>query len=251
MRFLKVTLAYDGTDYFGWQVQHGQRSLQGAFEAALHKVTQESIRVFASGRTDTGVHALGQVVSFSTASSLAPEVLCRALNANLPDDMLVLSVVEAPEGFHATRDAVRKRYRYVIQDSWRPDLFSRRYAWQLRQRLDEHLMAEAARPLVGRHDFASFQRAGSPRKGTVRTVNELSVRRATGEGAERIVIEIEADGFLYNMVRNIVGTLAAVGTKKQPVAWMAEVLAAADRRVAGATAPPHGLYLVSVEYDGV
>ena len=251
MRFLKVTLAYDGTDFFGWQLQHQQRSVQQVLEAALQKVTGESIRVTAAGRTDAGVHALGQVAGFSTAAEIAPDAFCRALNANLPDDVLVLSVAEAPQGFHATRDALRKRYRYVIQDDKPTDLFSRRYAWQLRHRLDEQLMAEAAQALVGRHDFASFQGAGSPRKGTVRNVSELSVRRETGQGSERIVIEIEADGFLYNMVRNIVGTLEAVGAGKQPVSWIADVLAAADRRVAGATAPPHGLFLVSVEYDGM
>ena len=251
MRFLKVTLAYDGTDFFGWQVQDQQRSVQQVLETAIQKVTGESLRVTAAGRTDAGVHALGQVAGFSTAAEIAPDAFCRALNANLPDDVLVLSVAEAPQGFHATRDAIRKRYRYMIQDDKPSDLFSRRYAWQLRHRLDEQLMADAARALVGRHDFASFQGAGSPRKGTVRNVSELNVRRLTGEGSERIVIEIEADGFLYNMVRNIVGTLEAVGAKKQPPAWTAEVLAATDRRVAGATAPPHGLFLVSVEYDGM
>jgi tRNA pseudouridine38-40 synthase len=251
MRFLKVTLAYDGTDFFGWQVQDQQRSVQQVLETAIQKVTGESLRVTAAGRTDAGVHALGQVAGFSTAAEIAPDAFCRALNANLPDDVLVLSVAEAPQGFHATRDAIRKRYRYMIQDDKPADLFNRRYAWQLRHRLDEQLMADAARALVGRHDFASFQGAGSPRKGTVRNVSELSVRRETGQGSERIVIEIEADGFLYNMVRNIVGTLEAVGAKKQPPAWTAEVLAATDRRVAGATAPPHGLFLVSVEYDGM
>jgi tRNA pseudouridine38-40 synthase len=251
MRFLKVTLAYDGTDFFGWQVQDQQRSVQQVLETAIQKVTGESLRVTAAGRTDAGVHALGQVAGFSTAAEIAPDAFCRALNANLPDDVLVLSVAEAPQGFHATRDAIRKRYRYMIQDDKPADLFNRRYAWQLRHRLDEQLMADAARALVGRHDFASFQGAGSPRKGTVRNVSELSVRRETGQGSERIVIEIEADGFLYNMVRNIVGTLEAVGAKKQPPAWTADVLAATDRRVAGATAPPHGLFLVSVEYDGM
>jgi tRNA pseudouridine38-40 synthase len=260
MRFLKVTLAYDGTDFFGWQVQDQQRSVQQVLETAIQKVTGESLRVTAAGRTDAGVHALGQVAGFSTAAEIAPDAFCRALNANLPDDVLVLSVAEAPQGFHATRDAIRKRYRYMIQDDKPADLFNRRYAWQLRHRLDEQLMADAALALVGRHDFASFQGAGSPRKGTVRNVSELSVRRGSalsipgpvsGQGSDVIVIEIEADGFLYNMVRNIVGTLEAVGAKKQPPAWTADVLAATDRRVAGATAPPHGLFLVSVEYDGM
>ncbi len=263
MRTLKLLLAYDGTGYAGWQVQPGQPTVQAALETAITKVTGRTVRTVASGRTDAGVHALGQVVGFSTDAALSCDAFRRAINANLPRDIAVRDVVEAPHGFHPIRDAVRKRYRYVLYDASIRDVFSLRFAWQYPYgRLDAAAMQRAARALLGRHDFRSFQTTGAERKTTVRTVLDLSVVRGGAEqvtppndtaggchdGSPWITLEIEADGFLYNMVRAIVGTLTEVGRGAQPESWPAEVLAAGDRRRAGPTAPPHGLFLVNVTY---
>ncbi len=247
MRTIKLTLAYDGTAYAGWQAQAKQPSLQVALEQAIGRITGEQLRVEASGRTDAGVHALGQVVSFNTDTRLSAEVLQRALNAELPRDMAVISAVDAPLGFHARRDAKRKRYRYAILDSRMADVFLRQYAWQLFERLDAGAMQRAARSLVGTHDFSSFQTSGSPRSSSIRTVFALDVAREVGN-PDLLRIEVEADGFLYNMVRAIVGTLVEVGRGVKSEDWPAQVLALADRSAAGQTAPAHGLYLLWVKY---
>jgi tRNA pseudouridine38-40 synthase len=249
VRTLKLTLAYDGTAYAGWQVQPGQRTLQETLEAALTNITGTAIRVTASGRTDAGVHALGQVVSFNTESTLPADVIQRALNAELPHDMAVLDAADAPPGFHAIRDAARKRYRYVLDDGPVPDVFRRHYAWHYRQRLDAAAMHRAAQPLLGTHDFRSFESAWPQRTSSVRTVFEISVARGLSGDENLIALEVEADGFLYNMVRAIVGTLVEVGRGSRSESWPAEVLAAQDRRVAGMTAPAHGLFLLRVEYN--
>jgi tRNA pseudouridine38-40 synthase len=248
MRTFRLTLSYDGTAYAGWQVQADARSIQAELEAALRQVTGESLRAVASGRTDAGVHALGQVVSFTSRTHLPPDVLRKALDANLPRDIVVREVCEAPAGFHAIRDALRKRYRYVVQDGPIRDVFSRAYAWCFPQRLEVPAMQAAAAVLLGRHDFSSFEAAGSPRASSVRTIYELTVERRAGDFLDRIVVEVEADGFLYNMVRNIVGSLVDVGRGRQPVSWIADVLAAQDRKRAGMTAPPQGLFLLRVDY---
>ena len=248
MRSFKLTIAYDGAAYMGWQVQAEGRTVQAELESALKEVTQEEIRVTASGRTDSGVHALGQVVSFESNSGLEPSTLQRALNSNLQKDVRVLSAEIAPDGFHAIRDSISKRYRYFIQDGGVQDPFLRTWCWYVPQKLDDWHMEEAATALLGEHDFASYQSAGSPRTTTVRTILDIRVERQVGQLCEPIVIEIAANGFLYNMVRNIVGTLVEVGLGKQEISWPAEILAAKDRRKAGPTAPPQGLFLVSVEY---
>jgi tRNA pseudouridine38-40 synthase len=248
MPTFKLTLAYDGTDFAGWQRQPNRRTVQGELEAALQRITQQHSKCIASGRTDAGVHALGQVVSFQTNTQLPGPVLTKALNAELPEDILVFEVAEAPAGFHALRDAVRKRYRYVIEDGRNRDVFDRKYVWHVYQQLDVEAMKEAAAPLIGTHDFASFETSGSPRLTTVRTVLDLLVERRAGELTDRIIIEVEADGFLYNMVRNIVGTLVAVGKGKESTAWPAKVLQLRDRTKAGMTAPPQGLFLIGVDY---
>ncbi len=248
MRFLKLTLAYDGSEYVGWQWQANGLSLQQCVETAWKRVTGEFCRVQASGRTDAGVHALGQVCSLRTRSALPPETLVRALNACLPRDIEVLRIVEAPQGFHAIRDAVAKTYRYQIQAGRLLDVFSRRYRWFVPYCLDLSAMQAAALVLIGRHDFASFQTVGSTRKSTVRTVSQLTVRGGPVGSFEYYDIEITADGFLYNMVRAIAGSLVLIGRNKQPVSWLGKVLRSCDRQLAGPTAPPHGLFLVNVEY---
>jgi tRNA pseudouridine38-40 synthase len=262
MRTFKLTLAYDGTHYAGWQLQQGPvTTLQGTLERVLEKITGESIRVAASGRTDAGVHALGQVVSFRSSTHLSADVFQRALNAELPRDMAALEVVEAPDDFHATRCARRKRYRYVIDDQRLPDVFIRAYAWQIFTPLDVAAMHRAAQALLGTHDFSSFETSGSRRETSVRTIYDISVERPLGRsmglapghwrdasGTHGVVVEVEANGFLYNMVRAIVGSLVEIGRGTQPEMWLSEVLAARNREVAGQTAPPQGLFLVKVDY---
>lgn len=244
----RATIAYDGSGYFGWQWQPDRPTIQGELERALRQICGDEIRVVASGRTDTGVHAVGQVVSFRARTRLSPATLRRAMNANLPPDICVREVLLAPEGFHAIRDARRKRYRYTIQDGPVRDVLRRRTVWWIPRRLDLLAMQEAAKTLVGEHDFAALETAGSERVSTVRTIYDLTVERVAGEVWDRVEIEVEANGFLYNMVRNIVGTLMYVGIGKYPPAWVAEVLASGDRRRAGPTAPPQGLCLLSVDY---
>lgn len=248
MPTFKLTLAYDGTDFTGWQRQPGKRTLQGELEAAMKRLTLQEVKCVGSGRTDSGVHALGQVVSFDCDTRLHGPALTKGLNAELPEDMLVFEVVPAPPGFHAIRDAIRKRYRYVIQDGRLPDLFDRKYVWHVYRRLDTEAMQQAALSLLGTHDFYSYQTTGSSRLETTRTVFDLTVERRQAELTDRVIIEVEADGFLYNMVRNFAGTLVEVGKGNQPVAWPGEVIAHRDRRAAGMTAPAQGLYLVHVEY---
>jgi len=267
MRTIKLTLAYDGTAYAGWQVQPGETTVQGTLEAALKKVTNQSVRVLASGRTDAGVHAAGQVVGFQTGSELAVNVLQKALNAVLPPDIAVIEVAEVPEGFHAIRDARRKRYRYVIHDRAVRDVFRRGYCWHYGRRLDVEAMHRAVQLLLGTHDFSSFETSGAPRESSVRTITDIFVCRAgdcpdfraakmglspsvvpVAPGDDFILIEVEADGFLYNMVRAIVGTLVEVGRGAESEDWVHEVLQSTDRRRAGPTAPPEGLCLVHVDY---
>ena len=247
-RFFKLVVAYNGQAYVGWQVQPTGRSIQAEIETALEQITQERTRVTASGRTDSGVHALGQAVSFASSTLLPPAKLQRALNGVLPKDIRVLDVSQAPDDFHAIRDAISKRYRYLIQDGSLRDPFMAAWCWHLPQVLDQQPMQEAASWLVGEHDFASYQSTGSPRNSTVRTIYDFTVTRQQGPLSEPIVIEVSANGFLYNMVRNLVGTLAEIGMGKQSPAWAHEILSARDRKIAGPTAPAQGLFLVSVEY---
>jgi tRNA pseudouridine38-40 synthase len=247
-RTLKLTLAYDGTDFAGWQFQTAQRTLQDTLEQTLQKITGQFSRATASGRTDAGVHALAQIVSFETESTMSVEVLWRALNAELPYDMSAVAVEEAPAGFNAQRAAKSKRYRYAICDHRARDVFRRRNAWQLFNRLDVPAMQQGAQTLVGTHDFISFQSAGSERETTERTIYDLTIYRFDAPDDHVVQLEIEASGYLYNMVRNIVGTLAEVGQGRQKAEWVAEVLAARNRRQAGPTAPAQGLVLVKVFY---
>jgi tRNA pseudouridine38-40 synthase len=245
MRNLKLTLSHDGTDFNGWQTQPGYRTVQDTLEQAIAAVTGARPHANASGRTDAGVHAVGQVVNFHTETRLRPDVLLRAINAHLPDDVVVREASEVGQLFDANKDAVRKLYRYVIRDNPVGDPFLRRYAAPSKVRLDAAAMARAARVLVGRHDFHSFETEWPNRASSVRTVTHLAVNRA----GEYIWIDVEADGFLYNMVRAIAGTLMNVGRGFWPESKVAEILSAEDRKEAGPTAPACGLFLMRVSYE--
>jgi len=322
MPTFKITLAYDGTEFSGWQVQPGQRTVQGVLEVVLRQLTGQSVRVWGASRTDAGVHALGQVAAFSLQTRLSPEELLRGMNALLPPDVVVLYVAETSPRFWPSRDATAKRYRYLLYDGVVRHIFLRRYVWQVDPRLDVEAMQRAGQYLVGTHDFASFQSRGSPRQDTIRTLFDVSVRRCgagqgglwpwelrspswdflrapaaggeasgaslpggAGQGGieqkitslepeppssprlapppaadqptgppqepkgDLILVEVEGDGFLYHMVRAIVGTLVEIGRGSRPPEWMAEVLAARNRSAAGKTAPPEGLYLLYVRFD--
>jgi tRNA pseudouridine38-40 synthase len=244
MRNIKLTIAYDGTDFHGWQRQTGMRTVQQVLEKALFALTGEPVTTTASGRTDAGVHALGQVVHFLTPSRHSTETFVRALNAHLPEAVRVCDAVEKPQAFHATLDAKSKRYRYVIDNGRYADPFQLRYSWYVRCPLDAAAMARAGAVLLGRHDFHSFETDWPNRTSSVRTIFDLAVDRA----GSLVTIEVEADGFLYNMVRAITGTLVRVGKGKRPESWVADVLAALDRTEAGPTAPAKGLFLVKVCY---
>jgi tRNA pseudouridine38-40 synthase len=244
MRNFKFTLSYDGTEFNGWQTQPGFRTVQSELERAIAAVIGAPAHANASGRTDAGVHAVGQVVNFHADTRLNPETLQRAVNANLPDDVVVRQAEDVHQAFDANRDAVRKLYRYVIRDNPIPDPFLRRHAYWIRQQLDAQEMARAAQSLVGQHDFHSFESEWPNRASSVRTITHLSVNRA----GESIWIDVEADGFLYNMVRAIAGTLINVGRGFWPESKVADILAAEDRKVAGPTAPACGLFLMRVTY---
>jgi tRNA pseudouridine38-40 synthase len=242
---LKLTLEYDGSGFAGWQLQPGLRTLQGEVEEALFRFTGEEIRVHAAGRTDAGVHALGQVVSFHTSSSQPAPVFARALNALLPADVCVLAGEDASEGFHARTSARGKWYRYIIADG-RPRLaLARSRAWWLPKTLALTPMRKAAALLEGEHDFSSFRSATCEAKDTVRELRRLELFR---DDKGRLVVELWASGFLKQMARTIVGTLVEVGQGKRNVASVGEALAARDRTRAGMTAPAQGLYLLRVDY---
>jgi tRNA pseudouridine38-40 synthase len=244
MRNLKLTLSYDGTDFHGWQHQPGQRTVQQTLEEAIGVLTGEKVRCNASGRTDTGVHAVGQVANFYSTTQHSTEVLLRAINAHLPPDIVIRSVEDVPQAFDANHDAVSKLYRYVMHLGRVPDLFLRRYAWHVPYRLDADAMKQGLECLRGRHDFHSFETEWPNRMSSVRTITRLTLSRV----GELLWLDVEADGFLYNMVRSIVGTLVNVGRGYWPWTQVKEILEACDRKAAGPTAPPQGLFLMRVAY---
>jgi len=243
-RNLKLTLEYDGTAYHGWQIQPNGVTIQETVQAVLERLTGVRPKVIASGRTDAGVHAEGQVAHFITDSALSCYDLRKGLNALLPDDIVIRDVEDVPEEFHARYSAAGKTYRYVILNRPFPSVFERNRCWHLTCVLDRGAMEAAARSLLGRHDFSGFQASDCCAKHPVREVRRLEIVR---EG-EWLRIYVTADAFLKHMVRNIVGTLVEVGRGKIKTERVEEVLEGRDRTKAGPTAPAKGLFLVSVEY---
>jgi tRNA pseudouridine38-40 synthase len=244
IRNVKLVIAYDGSGYQGWQIQPGVRTLQDTVEKGLEVILGHPVRIYASGRTDTGVHAFGQVVNFHTSSSIPVDGLLRGLNSISPGDISVLSAEEVAPDFHAQFQAKKKTYVYVIDTGEARSPFLDRYAFHEKYALDAEAMKVSARYLLGEHDFTSFLASGSSVKTTVRTITLSEVITLTN----KVLFLIQGSGFLRYMVRNIVGTLLLVGRGKLPPEEMEHILARKDRRFAGPTAPPQGLYLVHVDY---
>ncbi len=235
---------YDGSEFCGWQLQPGQPSVQAAVESALSKVANHPVRVHSAGRTDTGVHALGQIVHFDTDSVRPENAWVMGTNSKLPDSVSLLWTRAVQSTFHARFSATSRSYRYVILNRrGRPGNLARQVAWHAGQ-LDTERMNSAAKALIGTHDFSAFRAARCSSKNPVKTVTALQVERYQAW----VWIDVEASGYLHHMVRNIAGTLLAVGRGEKHIGWAAEVLAGKDRTRAGATATPEGLYFVAAVY---
>lgn len=238
-------IEYDGAGFRGWQTQQEEvRTVQSCLERALSRVADHPVRVICAGRTDAGVHAIGQVVHFDTQAQRAPRSWILGTNSNLPVDIGVAWAQPVPETFHARFSALTRRYRYLILNRpFRPALYHRRATWYHRP-LDEARMYQAGQYLLGTHDFTSFRALQCQARHPVRTIYALEVVRR----GDFIDIEVEANAFLHHMVRNIAGLLMAIGTGDRPVAWAREVLEFRNRALGGVTASPEGLYLTEVRY---
>lgn len=255
-RNLLLTIEYDGTNFCGWQRQPGVRTVQGELEQVLAKVCGREVKLNGTSRTDAGVHALGQRASFKGDFGIPTERIMLAVNNLLcggmhvrgrGSDVRICEVKEMPSDFHARFDAKGKKYRYIIRNNGKMDVFGRNYCYQVKPPLDIEAMGQAAALITGTHDFACFQSAGgNPRETTVRTVYSLEVFRKEGDD---ILIEISGDGFLYNMVRIIAGTLVEVGQGKIGPQEISAIIESKERQRAGHTAPPQGLYLVEIYYE--
>jgi tRNA pseudouridine38-40 synthase len=243
---VRLVIEYDGTRYVGWQVQPNGPSIQAEVERALATLRKAPVRVTAAGRTDAGVHALGQVVSFPEERPLPIDAYLKGMNALLPDDIAVRDAAFAPDGFDARRSASGKRYRYRIENGPTRAPLSARFAWQQFRPLDVGAMRDGAARLLGRHDFAAFQAADCQCDHAVRELRRLDV---VGERGGRIDLVVEATAFVKHMVRNLAGTLVEVGLGKRTPASIEELLASGDRTKAGPTAPPQGLCMEEVFYE--
>lgn len=245
MRNIKLVIEYDGTKYHGWQIQPNAVSIQETIEDRLKKIIQEEIRLIAAGRTDAGVHAIEQVANFSTESRLDINNIQRGLNSMLPPDIAVKEISEAEQDFHARYSAKSKIYRYVILNQRFPSPLYHNFSWFIPFKLDIKEMKKAVQCLIGKHDFSSFKASRCNSNNPIREVYSISLDR---DSKGFIIFEIEATAFLKQMVRNIVGTLADVGKGKIGVSEFEEILKAKDRKKAGITAPPQGLFLVKIKY---
>lgn len=243
MRNLKLTIQYDGTKYCGWQKQPNSSGIQGTIEYAIYEITREKVNIIGSGRTDAGVHALGQVANFKTNSNIPAARIPDALNAKLPKDISIIDCQEVSDDFHSRYSATGKIYRYLIYNKpYRSPLY-KDISYHVRYDLDIQKMRVEAQSLLGTHEFKGFMSSGSSVKDTVRTIHNISIE----ESGDLIVLEVEGNGFLYNMVRILVGTLVDIGRGRidKP---LEEIIASQDRGEAGHTAPAHGLFLKKVHY---
>jgi tRNA pseudouridine38-40 synthase len=246
MRNIKLTIEYDGKEFHGWQKQPNKPNIQGTIEQAIKQITGEEVELFASGRTDAGVHALGQVANFKTNSSVPMDKWCIALNSILKKSIRIKQAEEVEERFHSRLSCKRKTYRYVIRYSECSSAIYRHLETHIPYPLNIENMQKAAFYLEGEHDFKSFKASGTSSKSSIRTIYQAKVFSIDDE---RIGIELTGNGFLYNMVRIIAGTLVEVGMGKISPEQMKTIIMAKDRSLAGKTLPPEGLYLVKVEYQ--
>ena len=253
MRNLRLEIEYDGTRYNGWQIQNSRKAhavsrkpktIQQAIENPLHKILQEKIKIIVSGRTDSGVHAKGQVANFKTTSQIALPKLQKALNSLLPKDISVSKVEEAGHDFHSRFDAKSKLYCYTIVNSPYPCALLRRYSYFYPYPLNINLMRKEAKDLIGRHNFKSFKASDKKEGCLVRTIKKLDIVKK----GNLMYIHVKGDGFLYNMVRNIVGTLIEIGRGRFPQGSLKKILSAKDRKAAGPLVPARGLCLLKVKY---
>ncbi len=244
-RTLKLTVQFDGTDYHGWQIQPDDRTVQQVLTRSLEEILNEPVTLHGSGRTDAGVHALGQVAHVGTTSGIGTAAVVRAVNSRLPPDIAVTAAEEVPADFHARYSARSRVYWYLIWNAPQRSVFFNRYAWHITQQLDLASMRDAAAGLVGTHDFTSFKGADKDDVNPTRHVERVRFKRTR---RSLIVFEIRANAFVRHMVRNIIGTLVDVGRGRLTAGTFSDILQACDRTCAGMTAPPHGLFLKNVLY---
>ena len=245
MRNIKLTIEYDGKEFNGWQKQPDKLNIQGTIEQAIKMITGEEVTLNASGRTDAKVHALGQVANFKTNSKIPIDKFAIAINTKLKRSIRIIKAEEVDERFHSRLTCKKKTYRYIINNSEYGTAIYRNLETNISNKLDEEKMNEASKYFIGEHDFKAFKASGTSSKSSVRTIYDAKVIRKD----ERIIIEITGNGFLYNMVRIISGTLVEVGEGKRKPEDIKEIIESKKRENAGKTLPPQGLYLVSVEYD--
>ena len=245
MRNIKLTIEYDGKDFGGWQKQPNKLNIQGTIEQAINSITGEEVSLNASGRTDAGVHALGQVANFKTDSNLPIEKFPIAINARLKKSIRIISAEEVDERFHSRLTCKQKTYRYIINNSKYGTAIYRNLEVNIPQKLNVEKMKEAVKYFEGEHDFKAFKASGTSSKSSIRTIYGAKVYKEN----ERIIIELTGNGFLYNMVRIIAGTLVEVGQEKIEPKYIEKIIQDGKRENAGKTLPPQGLYLVKVDYN--
>lgn len=244
MRNIKLTIEYDGKDFNGWQKQPNKLNIQGTIEKAIQQITGEIVELNASGRTDAGVHAIGQVANFKTKTSIPIEKIPIAINSKLKKSIVIKKAEEVEEDFHARYTCKRKTYKYVIDNSKTGTAIYRNMKYCFNQKLDIQKMQKAAKHFIGEHDFKAFKASGTSSKSSIRTIYNAQIMKEN----EDIIIQLTGNGFLYNMVRIIAGTLIDVGIGKILPEEIPNILNSKDRTKAGKTLPPQGLYLVNVEY---
>ena len=244
MRNIKLTIAYDGTEYCGWQIQKNGKTLQETIEKAIKKTFSENRRVQGASRTDAGVHARGQVAHFKIKKDVAAEKISAALNQNLPNDIVILKSEEVSEEFHSQYDAKTKTYLYYLHNSKIRDIFKDKYCWRVPYKLNINCMKKEAKVLLGEHDFKAFQATRKIEKNSIRTIISIKITK----NKDIVVFEISGNGFLYNMVRNIVGTLVDFGRGYFAPSEMKKILSGKDRKKSGPTAPAKGLFLEKIVY---
>ena len=245
MRNIKLTIEYDGKDFNGWQKQPNKLNIQGTIEQAIKNITGEDVELNASGRTDAGVHALGQVANFKTNSEIPIEKFAIAINSKLKKSIVIKKAEEVDERFHSRLNCKRKTYRYIVNNSPEGTAIYRYLETHIPQKLDVKKMEQALKYFEGEHDFKAFKASGTSSKSSVRTIYKTQIYKKE----DRIIIELTGNGFLYNMVRIIAGTLVDVGLGKIEPQQIENIIKEKKRENAGKTLPPNGLYLVSVEYE--